>query len=235
MLVLGDVYLKDPLPLMALRDKLTGHFAPSTTTVFIPLHPPDAVPDGEKGVNFFRLVMFLREDELDTPKDPDISHFQKLLDARTQANKVPVVVSKLLTSSKYRVRSAAAEQFFVPCGAEGKILLIGDAAHCHSPAGGQGMNLGICDAVGAARAISSHFSTGDDSILKSHAEHRRSIALEVIGLAQGLTTLNRMSAGWRRLVRNGLLYLVWTLPVMRSLAAWRISGLGYRDPRILTA
>jgi 2-polyprenyl-6-methoxyphenol hydroxylase-like FAD-dependent oxidoreductase len=28
-----------------------------------------------------------------------------------------------------------------------RILLVGDAAHCHSPAGGQGMNMGIQDGL----------------------------------------------------------------------------------------
>ena len=36
---------------------------------------------------------------------------------------------------------------------KGCILLAGDAAHCHSPVGGRGMNLGIGDAVAAAQAI----------------------------------------------------------------------------------
>lgn len=36
---------------------------------------------------------------------------------------------------------------------KGRVLLAGDAAHCHSPVGGRGMNLGIDDAIAAARAI----------------------------------------------------------------------------------
>ncbi len=36
---------------------------------------------------------------------------------------------------------------------KGCVLLAGDAAHCHSPVGGRGMNLGIGDAVAAAKAV----------------------------------------------------------------------------------
>ncbi|MDP0497998.1 MAG: NAD(P)/FAD-dependent oxidoreductase [Verrucomicrobiota bacterium JB024] len=36
---------------------------------------------------------------------------------------------------------------------QGRVLLAGDAAHCHSPIGGRGMNLGIDDAIAAAHAI----------------------------------------------------------------------------------
>ena len=35
----------------------------------------------------------------------------------------------------------------------GRVFLAGDAAHCHSPAGGRGMNLGIADAADLARRI----------------------------------------------------------------------------------
>jgi len=38
------------------------------------------------------------------------------------------------------------------CG-EGRTVIAGDAAHVHSPAGGQGMNPGIQDAVALASAL----------------------------------------------------------------------------------
>ena len=51
----------------------------------------------------------------------------------------------------------------------GRILLAGDAAHVHSPAGGQGMNLGIQDAVALADALAAVLGGGPDSLLDDYA------------------------------------------------------------------
>ena len=49
-----------------------------------------------------------------------------------------VEIAALLDGNRYRIRrGAAAEQLYKPLGS-GHILLAGDAAHVHSPAGGQG-------------------------------------------------------------------------------------------------
>jgi len=44
--------------------------------------------------------------------------------------------------STYHVHHRVAEHF-----RKGRAFLLGDAAHIHSPAGGQGMNTGIGDAI----------------------------------------------------------------------------------------
>ena len=55
----------------------------------------------------------------------------------------------------------------------GCVLLAGDAAHCHSPAGGRGMNLGIADASELAQRLAENDLSGySDS---RHAEGRRAI------------------------------------------------------------
>jgi len=47
--------------------------------------------------------------------------------------------------STYRVRDRVVERF-----RSGRVYLLGDATHIHSPVGGRGMNTGIADAVNLA-------------------------------------------------------------------------------------
>ena len=55
----------------------------------------------------------------------------------------------------------------------GKVFLAGDSAHCHSPVGGKGMNLGIADAVALANAI-------DEGTTEHYTEIRHPIGRRVI-------------------------------------------------------
>ena len=58
---------------------------------------------------------------------------------------LPIEVERVNWFSTYRVHHRVAEQF-----RKGRAFLLGDAAHIHSPVGGQGMNTGIGDAVNLA-------------------------------------------------------------------------------------
>lgn len=72
----------------------------------------------------------------------------------------------------YRTRSSIAERF-----SHGHLLLVGDAAHQHSPLAGQGMNTGIGDAINLgwklAAVLEGH---ADESLLESYTEERRGVA-----------------------------------------------------------
>ena len=54
----------------------------------------------------------------------------------------------MIWGSRFRIHHRVADTYRA-----GRLLLAGDAAHVHSPAGGQGMNLGIQDAVALADAL----------------------------------------------------------------------------------
>lgn len=61
----------------------------------------------------------------------------------------------------------------------GAVFLAGDAAHCHSPVGGRGMNLGIADAADLARRIIEGDFDGYEAV--RHAAGRETIALSERG------------------------------------------------------
>src|SRR5688500_3520572 len=85
----------------------------------------------------------------------------------------------------------------------GRELLAGDAAHVHSPAGGQGMNAGILDAVTLDDALKQAL-TGNDSALDAYGAVRRPIAQQIVALADRLTRMAVVRPRWR-VLRNVLL------------------------------
>ena len=84
--------------------------------------------------------------------------------------------------SAYRVSHRQAERL-----GEGRVWLVGDAAHIHSPAGGRGMNLGIEDGVTLARRIAEG-DLGDwplERRAKGTATIRESDAMQRVATADG--------------------------------------------------
>ena len=61
---------------------------------------------------------------------------------------------------------------------KGRVLLAGDAAHCHSPIGGKGMNLGMADAVAAVDAIV-------DGTVSSYNKDRHKLGAKIIKRTEG--------------------------------------------------
>jgi 2-polyprenyl-6-methoxyphenol hydroxylase-like FAD-dependent oxidoreductase len=109
----------------------------------------------------------------------------------------------------------------------GRIALAGDAAHVHSPAGGQGMNLGIQDAVALADALTAVLTGAPDGVLDDYAAARRPIAAQVIALTDRLTRLATLPRALRPM-RNVAIGVAGRIPAARRALAWRLSGLVYR-------
>ena len=61
---------------------------------------------------------------------------------------VPLNITNIRRTGAFQIAIRQAETY-----KKGRVLLAGDAAHCHSPVGGRGMNLGIDDAIVAATSI----------------------------------------------------------------------------------
>ena len=78
--------------------------------------------------------------------------------------------------STYRVHHRVTGRF-----REGRVFLLGDAAHIHSPAGGQGMNTGIGDAVNLAWKLAAVLAgSAPDSLLDSYESERIRFARRLV-------------------------------------------------------
>jgi FAD binding domain len=112
----------------------------------------------------------------------------------------------------------------------GRVFLAGDAAHVHSPAGGQGMNTGMQDACNLAwkLAMVVH-GTGDESLLETYSEERSPIAAEVLKMTGRVTNMTTLTGDLRQSIRNHVASLVLGLAPVRKLAANIVSeiAIGY--------
>jgi 2-polyprenyl-6-methoxyphenol hydroxylase-like FAD-dependent oxidoreductase len=102
-------------------------------------------------------------------------------------------------------------------------LLLGDAAHVHSPAGGQGMNLGLRDADALSTALASYLDVAGDQ-LDRYAADRRAAAQQVLERTDRLTKLATLDAPAPRWLRNRLLTLAGKSPAVRKRIAQMLAG-----------
>ena len=73
---------------------------------------------------------------------------------------------------------------------EGRVLLAGDAAHVHSPAGGQGLNTGVQDAVNLGWKLGQVVNgTSPESLLDTYHAERHPVAAIVLRNTMAQTAL----------------------------------------------
>src|SRR4029450_10325241 len=110
----------------------------------------------------------------------------------------------------------------------GRVLLCGDAAHFHSPAGGQGVNTRNQDALSLARILAVTLRDGDESRLDSWAAKRHHIAIEVVALTDRMTRMATMKSFWGQSLRNVALVFAGHLPPVRAALARDLAELNTR-------
>jgi 2-polyprenyl-6-methoxyphenol hydroxylase-like FAD-dependent oxidoreductase len=200
--MLADVRLSGEAP----HDEVILFWAKAGLTVVAPL-PGD----------IFRIVAPVT----DAPEEPTAPFVQQILDERGPGAG-RMVVTDVVWGSRFRIHHRVADTYRA-----GRLLLAGDAAHVHSPAGGQGMNLGIQDAVALADALGEVLTGGADSVLDEYSAARRPIARDVVTMTDRLTRLATLPRAARR-VRNTAIGLAGRVPAVRRALAQRLSGLVYR-------
>lgn len=179
------------------------------------------------GEKRYRLVGNLPE-ELKGKEAFTRTDLQELLDDHAG---VETRVTTVRWTSVYKIHRRITERFRV-----GRVFLTGDAAHVHSPAGGQGMNTGIGDAYNLAWKLAL-VAKGEakPGLLDSYEAERMPFARAILSGSDRafslLVTANPLARAPKLFAVSLLFRLVSGVPPLRRRAFWFVSQLWteYRD------
>jgi 2-polyprenyl-6-methoxyphenol hydroxylase-like FAD-dependent oxidoreductase len=186
-------------------------------------------PLQEKGV--IRLVGRVRDTARKNGKDDDLT----FADVSSRAiDHLSLKVARVNWFSTYRVHHRVANTFRA-----GRAFLLGDAAHIHSPVGGQGMNTGIGDAVNLAWKLAAVIKGGAaESLLETYEPERIAFARRLVATTDRAFVLATARGGLARFVRTHMVppitALASRLPAVRRLVFRTVSqiNVNYRDSRL---
>ncbi|MBW4022364.1 MAG: NAD(P)-binding protein [Proteobacteria bacterium] len=205
--------------------RLEGEGAPPADEVTIYLHREGLfaifpIPGGRARV----IGTVGKADPAHRRPDPTLAEVQALADGRT-AGGFRVLDPVWLTT--FRVQERKVEEYRV-----GRVFLAGDAAHVHSPAGGQGMNTGMQDAINLAWKLAmAAKGTGGPALLDSYSPERSAVGDMVLRNATRLTDMATLANPAAQTMRNLAMRFVMGLHAMREKLASEMSetGIAYGD------
>ena len=168
----------DPKPVLVSDVRITG-LDRDNWHVF----PPSGDGDGYlaicplAGTEDFQLVAQFPEG---TAVDISLDGIRKVAAGRSHL--APEDVTEVRWASEFRPRAALADRF-----RSGRVFLAGDAAHVHSPAGGQGLNTSVQDAYNLGWKLGAVVHGGAPaSLLDTYEEERRPLAAQMLGISTGV-------------------------------------------------
>ncbi len=198
--ILGGVQMDWPID----REEVTLFYSENGLVVAAPL------PD-----DHFPIVATVHEG---APK-PSLADFETVL-GELGPKDGDIAIRHLAWSSRFRLQHRVAKML-----RQGKILLAGDAAHVHSPAGGQGMNTGIQDAISLANALHQTIEANDEHFLDEWQEERLKVAHSVVELTDRMRRVATVSSPALKLLRNTVVELIDHISFATHLAAETLAEL----------
>ncbi len=119
----------------------------------------------------------------------------------------------------------------VPNYRSGRVFLAGDAAHCHSPAGGQGMNTGLQDAANLSwKLVGAVRGWAPDALLDTYQTERHPVGRAAVRSSGALVRLALANSVPTRLLRSTLVSAANLLGPLGELGARQVSGIAVQYP-----
>jgi 2-polyprenyl-6-methoxyphenol hydroxylase-like FAD-dependent oxidoreductase len=172
-----------------------GRLAPDEVSVF--WHEKGVLAFFPINRDRFRVIADLGPaDELRQRPDPTLADAQAKVDERGPGG---LTLSDPVWLANFRINERKVTDY-----RRGRVMLAGDAAHIHSPAGGQGMNTGMQDAFNLAWKLALvHRGEGQaDALLNSYSVERSAIGDQVLHGAERLTTMATLRNPVAQWLRN---------------------------------
>jgi 2-polyprenyl-6-methoxyphenol hydroxylase-like FAD-dependent oxidoreductase len=145
-----------------------------------------------KGKGRARLIGTIKNEAA----DPDSLTFEDVSRAAIEGMKVQI--DQVNWFSTYRVHHRVAGSF-----RKGRAFLAGDAAHIHSPVGGQGMNTGLGDAINLAWKLAAVLQgRAGEALLDTYQTERRAFAIRLVATTDEVFTVATSSGAFAKFVRT---------------------------------
>jgi 2-polyprenyl-6-methoxyphenol hydroxylase-like FAD-dependent oxidoreductase len=151
--------------------------------------------------------------------DPTLEEIQAVLDRRGPGG---IIASAPIWLASFRINERKVADYRA-----GRAFLAGDAAHVHSPAGGQGMNTGMQDACNLAwkLALVCRGVAAPEPLLESYSIERSEVGRQVLSDAGRLTTIAILRGGVLQEIRNHVAALLFGLSFVQKSMANKLAEL----------
>jgi 2-polyprenyl-6-methoxyphenol hydroxylase-like FAD-dependent oxidoreductase len=168
----------------------------------------------------WRIVVSIQEElEKQEAGDLQLDEIQTIVESRTKSG---IRLTDPVWISRFHIAHRKIPEFRV-----GRIFFAGDSAHVHSPAGGQGMNTGIQDAMNLAwkLALVVH-QKSPDSLLNSYNEEREPVAKMVLSVTDRLTRMASLQGGLSQQLRDALIPMLTGIHLVEDRIAETMAEIG---------
>jgi 2-polyprenyl-6-methoxyphenol hydroxylase-like FAD-dependent oxidoreductase len=180
--VLADIHVKGfPFP----ESEIATYWHEDGVLVFFPISP-----------GRFRVIADIDLAAGVQPADPTLEQIQAIMDRRGPGG---MAASNPIWLAAFRINERKVGDY-----RSGRVFVAGDAAHVHSPAGGQGMNTGMQDAFNLAwkLALVCRGVCPDGKLLDSYSIERSAVGAQVLAAAGHLTAVATMRNHTAQTARN---------------------------------